>query len=885
MDTLWQIQMLGRLSARRGDRVVTRFASSRTAALLARLAFFPQRAHPREELIDLLWPNGDLDTCRPRLRVVLASLRRQLEPPDIAPGSVLVADRNTLRLHPDACHSDVAGFEAALRAATRALSPEEKRAALDQAIALYTGEFLPGFYDEWIVAERERLESLYEDTCERQRELPAGADVATLEQAGEPKGVPGPPDERGFPLQFTRLFGREQESAQVAAWLRCPQTRLVTLTGPGGAGKTRLAAHAARGAAGGRGGPACFAGPVCFVPLADLAEARLIPDAILGALALPRSATQGPLEQVVDALSGLPPALLVLDNFEHLVERGAPLVSALLTRLPGLTCLITSRRRLALPGEREYPVPPLPLPDANGAAAQIARAASAQLFVDRAQAARPDFQLTPSNAAALAALCRSLEGIPLAIELVAARAMTLTPAQMMERLGQRFALLTSRRGDKGTRHRSLWAALEWSYDLLPPSLGRFFTSLSVFRSGTSEAAQSVCEQPLALEFLTQLRERSLLVIEDVGEERRFRLLETLREFGAEHLPHEEKRPLARRHAAWFIGLAEEADPRLTGPEQAQWLDRLEADHENLRRALAWWLSEEGGADETLRMAGALWRFWAVRGHYAEGRGWLEQALARRGGSAGARAKAANGAGNLASEQADYPAAEGWYTEALAMARGLGHTTGVSVCLCNLGRVAMHREDYNRAQRLQEEALALRRADGDKGGIAFTLQCQAFVAQHLRDYARARRLHEESLALWREVGNDGGRMWSLCNLAAIIGEGGDDAAAARLYAEALGLCLELGDRHALYGLLGSFAALAARRGDWGKAATLAGASESLRCRTGAGKHANEAADFHAALAPARDGLGAFEYAAAWDAGAALTADQAVTYALEDGARLP
>ena len=881
MDIPWRFQTFGRLSARRGDQVVTRFASSRTAALLARLALFPQRAHPREELIELLWPDGDRDACRPRLRVVLASLRRQLEPPDVPPGSVLVADRSTICLHPSACRCDVAEFEAALREAARAPSPEQKRGALDRAIALYAGELLPGFYDEWIMAERERLASLYEDACERRRDLPA-AGIAAAEQIAEPEGATPAPDLRGFPLQFTRFFGREAESAQVAEWLRSPQTRLVTLTGLGGAGKTRLAAHAARAAGG-------FDGPICFVALADLAEAHLICDAILGALALPRSASQEPLEQVAAALSGLPPALLVLDNFEHLVERGAPLVAALLTRLPTLTCLVTSRRRLALPGEREFPVPPLPLADSDGTAALIARAASTQLFVDRAQAAQPDFQLTPSNAAAVASLCRTLEGIPLAIELVAARARTLTPAQMSERLTQRFALLTSRRGDKGTRHRSLWAALEWSHSLLPPDLGHFFAGLSVFRGGTAEAAQSVCEQPLALEFLTQLRERSLLTIEDaqVGnwEERRFRLLETLREFGTEHLPAEDRQPLARRHAEWFLHLAEDASPRLTGPEQARWLDRLEADHENLRRALAWWLADGDAVDEALRMTGALWRFWAVRGYYAEGRNWLEQSLARPGGSAGARGKAANGAGNLASEQADYPAAASWYEESLAIVRGLGDRAAVGACLSNLGRVAMHREDYARAEALHAEALVLRRADGDSGGIAYTVECQAIVAQHQQDYVRARRLHEEALALWEEMGNDGGRMWALGNLAEIRSVEGEDAAAALLYAEALGLALALQDQHSLYNLVGCFAALAARRGDFGRAAALAGASEGLRRRAGLGLHANDAAGFQAALSPARDGLSAADYAAAWAVGEALTVDQAVAYALEDGTGSP
>ena len=385
------------------------------------------------------------------------------------------------------------------------------------------------------------------------------------------------------------------------------------------------------------------------------------------------------------------------------------------------------------------------------------------------------------------------------------------------------------------------------------------------------------------------------VREGGAEGRRFRLLETLREFGAEHLPPEERRPLARRHADHFLGLAEEAAPHLTGPDQGRWLDRLESDHDNLRRALAWWLADDAdevaedneggdneGGDKALRMCGALWRFWAVRGHYASGRDWIEKALARPGGSASARALTANGGGNLASEQGDYPAAEAWYAESLALLRAQGHTAGIAACLSNLGRVAMHREDYDRAEAFHAEALALRRADGHTGGIAYTVECQAIVAQHRRDYARARCLHEEALALWEETGNDGGRMWALGNLAEISAEEGDGEAAAAHSAEALRLCVMLQDRHMLYNLLGSFAALAARRGEWGRAAALAGASDGLRRRAGLGMHAKDAADFHAAMAPARAGLNAPEYAAAWAAGEAMTADQAVASALGDGA---
>ena len=883
MNAPWQFQFLGRVSARRGEQVITRFSSSRVAALLARLALFPRRTHPREELADLLWPDSDLDAGRLNLRVALASLRRQLEPPDVLSGSVLLADRSSLCLQTAACRCDVAEFEAALAAAAHAPSPGEKRLALDRAVALFSGELLPGFYDDWIVEERERLNALHENACLEREALPEAAFAPAFSAPICSVPVFSAPALPGFPLQFTRFFGREAEIAALLGRLAGGE-RLVTLTGPGGSGKSRLATEAAR-----RFGPGC-PGPLCFVPLADLGDAGLIPEAVARALNLPPPpATGTALEQVVSHLAALPPALLVLDNFEHLVERGAPLLFSLLSRLPALTCLVTSRRRLALPGERELPVPPLPLPDADGTPEAVARTDSARLFADRAQAARPDFQITPGNAAAVAALCRTLEGIPLALELAAARTPALTPAQMNARLAQRFEVLTSRRGEKNGRHRSLWAALSWSYDLLGPELQRFFVRLSVFRGGgTPEAAQAVCAEPQALEYLTQLRERSLIALEDsardTAAEMRFRLLESLREFGDEQMEVETQAALARRHADWYTALAQDAYRHSLGPDQARWFHRLEADHDNLRRALRFRLASDSSVEEdtegALTLCASLWRFWAVRGHYAEGRDWMEQALARPGGSARARAEAANGAGNLASEQADYPAAAAWYEENLALMRTADDRAMIATALCNLGRIAMHREDYARAEMLQTEALALRRLDGGKNGIAYTLECLAIVAQHQRRHARARVLHEESLALCEETGNEGGRLWALSNLAALCMEEDGEADAARLYGEALALSLALQDQRALYNLIACFAALAARQGKLHRAALLAGAAEGLRRRTGGGMHANDAADLEAALAPARCGLSPSDYAATWAEGDRMTAEQAVARAREE-----
>ena len=424
MDVPWQFHLLGRLNAQRGDLTVTRFASSRIAALLARLALFPRRAHAREELIELLWPESELDAGRLSLRVALASLRRQLEPPDVAPGSILIADRSILRLNPIACRCDVADFEAALKTAARASSPQGKREALDQAIALYTGELLPGFYDDWIIEERERLTALYEEAYEQLHDLPAATLVSILAVANT-ETAPGQPRLHGFPLQFTRFFGRELEGAQIGQWLHSPQTRLVTLTGPGGAGKTRLAVQTAQQAA-----PA-FAGPVCFVSLADLSDPELIPDAIAQTLGLTRSAGLEPLDQIAAALAAQPPALLVLDNFEQLVTNGAPTVFSLMCRVSVFDV------------SGDLPPPPVPAGRARVSRSSLTAAGGGRDagtdFPGRRRPAylwtgrRPPGPTSSSRAATpqtVADLCRSLEGLPLAIELVAARAQALTPAQM-----------------------------------------------------------------------------------------------------------------------------------------------------------------------------------------------------------------------------------------------------------------------------------------------------------------------------------------------------------------------------------------------------------------------------------------------------------------------
>jgi predicted ATPase len=780
LDVPWRIQLLGALRVEHGGHAVTHFRTQKTAALLARLALFPRRAHSREELIDLLWPDADLDAGRNRLRVAIAALRRQLETPD-APDSVLIADRNVIRLDPAAFRCDVTEFEETLTKSARASTSADEWAALGRAAALYHGELLPGFYDDWIVEERERLGILYEDLCERRQKIPPTE-----------RGANAPERLIDIPPQFTRFFGRERECGELIELLREGQTRLVTLSGPGGTGKTRLAVEVAQRMA------ETVNGPVSFVPLADLTDASLISQAIADRLGLPAVAGQDPLNQVVTALAEEQGALLVLDNFEQLVERGAPLVLSLLTRLPSVTCLVTSRRRLKLPGEQEYPVPPLPLPQKEDTLERVNQAASAQLFVDRARAARPDFRLTTGNAVAVAALCRRLEGIPLALELVASRSLVLTPAQMTERLSECFDLLSTSQPGWDKRHQSLWAAMAWSYDLIPPPLQRFFDALSVFRGGfTIETASVICEEPQALEYLTQLRERSLAVVEEGATGLRFRLLETLREFAAEHLSPGERRDLARRHAKFYEALAAELGALPYGPKRDAVLQMLDAEIDNLRAALAFCQEdvEDAGvwdAETGLRLAGWLGDYWATRGLLREGLAWLEGAL-ERSGPGGAQGRALTEAGWLAASQGNYDRAEAAFTHAVRLARDRDDAAALALALRRHGTMCLWRGDNPQAAVDLQEALLLARESGIDADLAAVLNGLGVLAeQGYKDDARARELYEESLMLFRRVGDQQRASYCLHNLGNIAHNAGDEVQAEALLRESLAITEALGD---------------------------------------------------------------------------------------------
>ena len=1191
MTTLCKIFLFNGLRVQQGEREITRFQTQKTGSLLAFLAYYANRSHPREMLIDMLWPDADINAGRHSLSMALSSLRHQLEPPGVAAGTVIQASRFVVQINAEAITTDVAEFEATLRAAAKARSQTEQTQWLEQAVFCYSGELLRGYYEDWMLTEQRRLADrlfeaaqtlaerwqassdairaidvmrrvvaadptreeahlslmrLYDADGQSATALRQYADLERMldQQMGEtpssvarqlaahisrnavPPAAPSsvapspaanayafspasgspiaparnppptgtvtflftdiegstaqweaagnsfrvvldahhallrrefaqhqgwevqeagdgfivaftaaadalhcaiacqnalaaqvlsdsreglrvrmalhagdvtwqeenyqgltlhrasrlltaahggqilaseavttllrrdlPPDvhlrdlgryrlrdiptpERLFqvdylnaarsdfptpraeagltgnlPLTLTHFWGREKELGLLTAMLSpkegekreqgtgnreqnktesekgrkgegvisrnpndpTPNTvRLLTLTGPGGTGKTRLALEV------GQKLMSPYAGAVWLAPLADLSDSDLIPDAILDALRIARARSVEPITQIVSALK-IQPSLLILDNYEQLVEPGRNVVQSLLQQVPGLTILVTSRQLLELSGEREFVVLPLPTPQGARSLEQARLYESVQLFVDRAQAVRPDFQLTTSNAAAISELCDRLEGHPLALELAASRAQALSPAQMLAQLANRFSFLVTRKKDIATRHRTMRAAIDWSYDLLSPELRQIFAQLAVFRGGfTLEAVESVCDEPLALDYLAQLRECSLIVTREEGEETRFGMLETLREYAGERLTGDERTELSRRHALYFLEMAEQAGPQLTSGEQGTWLECLTREHENLRVALQSTLDAEDGAalENALRAASALERFFLVKNHLREGREWLHKLLnhPQTATSGEARAKALTTAAALAYFQSDLAATEQLASESLEVSRAFGYVKSHATALNLIGIAAMDRGDYQRARSLLEECEPMLRALNNSSSLGALLNNLGNVLWELENLGVARAAHEEALSIRRMAGDEYGIASSLSNLGNLAVDQ-NDAPAARAYLhEALQRLYVLANKRLGAICLEGLAALVATEKQFERAVQLHGAAKALREANGVPNPVEERQKHEHELAEIRKTLGAKSFAAVWEAGQAMTWEQALDYAL-------
>jgi predicted ATPase/transcriptional regulator with XRE-family HTH domain len=503
------------------------------------------------------------------------------------------------------------------------------------------------------------------------RSSPPGARASPVLDSAGARAVGAASNLTDLPVPMTSFIGRARELAAVKQ--RFSSARLLTLTGPGGCGKTRLALQAAAELAD------KFADGVCFVELAPLGDPRLVPQSVASALGVREEPTRPLPVTLIDTLHRRQ-LLLVLDNCEHLIAACAELAHILLSACPQLHVLATSREVLGVAGEMAWRVPPLASPDPQRPVPveHLLQYEAVQLFVERARTVQPTFTVTERNAAAVAQVCHRLDGIPLAIELAAARVKVLTVEQIAARLDDRFRLLTGGSRIALPRQQTLQAAIDWSYDLLSEPERRLWRRLSVFAGGwTLEAAEAVCagaglDAAEVLDRLTSLVDKSLVTVDAMAGEARYRLLETIRQYGREKLERSgEAAVIRRQHLEWHVGLAERAEPELTGPDQAVWLEKLEAEHDNLRAALEWSQVEAQGEQIGLRVAAALWRFWLVHGHLREGRRWLEGMLA---GSPEAwpavRAKALYGAGALAEDQGDYAAARAFFAESLALRREL-----------------------------------------------------------------------------------------------------------------------------------------------------------------------------------------------------------------------
>jgi len=867
---------------------------SRARALLAYLAAESGRPHAREALAGLLWPDCADRAALSNLRYALSNLReaigdRQADPP------FLLITRDTIQFNPASDHSiDLSGLEDLTDLETDRLV---------QVASAHRGSFLEGFscdsapFEEWVLVKREqinqqlldalrRLATHFEQVgqhdltitwARRQLELEPWDEEAhrqlmrSLAQGGQRNaalaqyeacrrvlkqelGVEPSRETRtlyesirdgtfttraptNVPVPVTSFIGREKEQKELKELLS--RTRLLTLSGTGGCGKTRLALQVAAELA----NASRYKEGVWWVDLAALTDPALVPQTVASVLGVRES----PQVPILIALCGYLRAkeiLLVLDNCEHLTDACASLAQTLLNACPRLQILATSRHTLGI-GEVVWRVPSLALPEADAPFEQLCQYDAMQLFAARAIAVAPNWKLA-EHAAIVQHICARLEGIPLALELAAARVRMLSVRQIAERLDDRFRLLTDGSRAALPRHQTLRATMEWSYALLSDAERALLRRLSVFAGGFSiEVVEAVCSERAErtvssdsehaertvdsslLNLLAALVDKSLVIFEELTGQMRYRMLETIRQYAREKLDESgEAAQVSARHLEFLLRFAERAEPGFQSADQKLWFDCIEIEHDNLRAALEW-AATNHKAEELLRLTGALWRFWWKHGHPAEGRKWLGLALELGSAlPAHLRARAMNGAAVLAWAQDDHEMSRRLHEACLRLRQELDDRPGIATSLSYLGLLAMDRGDQVEARNLYEASLKLRRELGDQAGIATVLNNLGLLAWNQGDFGRANAIYEESLTLNRGLGNRFECATVLYNLALVAYEQLDFDHASSLSEESLALSRELGYKERMACSLGLQGHMASCRGDHSQATTLLESSLTL-----------------------------------------------------------
>jgi len=633
-----------------------------------------------------------------------------------------------------------------------------------------------------------------------------------------------------LPTSLTRLIGREGEVAEALRILVDEDTHLLTLIGPPGIGKTRLSLQVAAQC------EEAFPDGVYFVALAAIADPELVATTILQTLALVVTGQQSAREVLQNSLRERR-SLLVLDNFEQVIE-AASLVYDLLTACPHLKALVTSRIALHMYGERLFPVPPLALPSPGQLSTldQVTTFPAIRLFAERAQSVKPDFKITSGNAQAISEICTRLEGLPLAIELVAARTLLLSPQMLLSQWSSDFVLHAIGMRGLPERQQTLYNAIDWSYRLLTPTEQMIFARLGVFAGGwTKQAAEGVAGVEPALheiwETLTSLAGCSLVVAQEQYGESRFTMLDMIREYALERLAERgEAESIRQRHAGYFLHLAETSEPELSGENQGMWLDRLASEHDNLRAVLNWSF-QQGQLETAARLSSALWRFWSVRNYFEEGRHWLAQVVAAAGWAGLAlplQAQVLYAAGVLANMRADYARARALLEDCLALQRQSEDKARMAWTLGDLGQVAANQYDYARAQEYHAESLALMRELGDLSGIVAALRNSGLVALRRGEWEHGIAWYEECLPLARQLGDQASLAILLNNLGNTIQkQRGDFQRARTLLEESLAISRKLGGRYYLICFtLSNLGYVALGEDDWARAKGLFTESLSL-----------------------------------------------------------